>query len=53
MCSILPERRLADDGKRWDSLSPAMDVVYRKVILRGGSLREGWCKNWAGMRPGG
>ena len=30
-----PQRGPADDGKRLDFLSPAMDVVYRKVYLKG------------------
>ena len=38
----------ADDGKRLDFLSPAMDVVYRKVYLKGRESEGG-----VGSRLGG
>ena len=46
----------ADDGKRWDSLSPAMDVAFaieKKNNRSGGGLGEEWGGVGRGSEAGG
>ena len=51
---IAVDTRVADDGKRLDSLSPRWEFCPRMFMQnKGRGLGRGWVKNFAGAEAGG